>query len=724
MKWVKNNRVVLALLLVILLASVLRIYDLGAESLWSDEASSIHGSTQDLATVVAVSGEIHNQPPLYFAFLHFWILLFGTGEAAVRSLSAIFGIVSIFLIYKVGSELFNRKVGLISSFISSISYFHIYYSQEARSYSLLLMLTLLSFYFFIKIVNSDKRRASHFVFLLLSNTALAYTHVYGLLVIAAQVFYFLLFWSKYKHLRVWFLGVQVATAALFSLWVPTFLQRISRLSGGFWIPEASLGTIIDTIKTYSGYGWGEQYLFAAFLFLCFIGLLTIIRLKGEWTWWEPLQSIKGLGRYISLESRLEILLLLIWFSFVIVIPSLISQFLTPIYHTRYTIGASAAFYLLVARGIGSFDKRWAIYPILLVITLLSLPGLQYYYTHNVKEEWRGAVDFVEYNSEADDVIIICAHFTQKPFDYYYEGDLQRVGIDRNVDDPLRLAAIVDSVIIGKERLWLVLSHAPKAHIRGYLIERYGSDSIIAQQKLKGIKVYLFDLPFTSVGQVPEDTFTRGLVAYWAMDEGSGQYVLDGSGKGNHGRLGDNDSEAGDPADPKWTTGRIGNALLFDGVDDYVDCGSDDSLDITGAVTLEAWIYLNKTPVSAGHKFRIISKRDATHGYEMYMRDDDNTVRAHFKGLTDDFISGTGTPLETNKWYHVVVIWDGLLMRSYINGVLDLIDDSSGTIAFGPDIKLSISHKSRNFAGIIDEVRIYNRALSAEEVRYHYNQGSQ
>ena len=63
------------------------------------------------------------------------------------------------------------------------------------------------------------------------------------------------------------------------------------------------------------------------------------------------------------------------------------------------------------------------------------------------------------------------------------------------------------------------------------------------------------------------------------------------------------------------------------------------------------------------------------------------------------------------------------MISYINGVLNLIDDSSGMIASEADIKLSISRKSRSFNGIVDEVRIYNRALSAEEIRYHYSYGS-
>ena len=107
---------------------------------------------------------------------------------------------------------------------------------------------------------------------------------------------------------------------------------------------------------------------------------------------------------------------------------------------------------------------------------------------------------------------------------------------------------------------------------------------------------------------------------------------------------------------------------------------------------------------------------------MRLKAEQSALRADFKGLSDDYISGTGTRLQTNKWYHVVVVWDGSLMRSYVNGALDLVDDSSGTIASGPDINLMISHQSSSFNGIIDEVRIYNRALSAEEIRYHYNSG--
>lgn len=488
--WLKSNEIILVLLLIILLGSFLRIYGLGSESIWFDEAVSINVSQQSVALIIEKT-ELH--PPLYYIILHFWMLLFGTSEVATRSLSAIFGIISIFLIYQVGRTLFNHRVGLISGFLSGISYFHIYYSQEMRNYSLLLLLTLLSFFLFIKILRADKARRLYFPLLFLANICLAYTHVFGLFVIMSQIFYFILLWKKYKQLRIWFFGLQIATLLFFLPWIPTLIGKISAISHGFWIPEPSPMYVVSTIGTYAGSGWGQIPLLAAFFLLCLMGLFSIKRLGGKWSLSKPLSSMKGQNWSISLEQVEEILLLLIWFSFPIVVPFIISRFFTPIYITRYTIGASPALYLLVAKGISTFTKKKAIYLILVLIVVLSLPGLQHYYAHDVKPQWRETADFIEYNSQADDAIIISADFTQIPFDYYYEGNLERVGIDRDVKDPLMLAAIVDKAVAGKERLWLILAHEREAFIEDYLIDRFGSNSVVVDEEFVRIKVYLFDL---------------------------------------------------------------------------------------------------------------------------------------------------------------------------------------------------------------------------------------
>lgn len=501
-RWAISHRVILILLSIILIGSLLRIYHLGTESIWLDEAASIDGSKESFVSVIQSSGRLHNVPPLYFVLLHFWMLLFGTGEIAVRSLSAIFGIISIFVIYQVGCQLFNRKVGLISSFLSAISCYHIYYSQEARAYSLLQLLTLLSFSFFIKILKTDDKRELYFALLLLTNVCLAYTHPYGLFAIVSQIVYFLFLWSEYKRLRFWFMGVQVGTAAFFSPWIPTFFGRVSKISEGFWIDKPSLKDIFQTFIDYTSGDFGlsglSSMFFLVFSILCLIALISIKRVNGGWTRRKPLQSVKGLSWNISPEFVEETLLLLLWLSFPIIIPFIVSQFITPIYLTRYTIGASAAFYLLVAKGISAFTSRKALFFVVILVSLLSLPGLQHYYSHYMKTQWREITGFIEHNTRAKDVIVIWPDYYQLPFNYYYKENLERFGIP-DVQDTKEIAAFVDGATAGKERLWLVvLNSRRKASFKDSLVDGFGSGSIVREKKGFGaLEVYLFDLQVKS-----------------------------------------------------------------------------------------------------------------------------------------------------------------------------------------------------------------------------------
>ena len=95
---------------------------------------------------------------------------------------------------------------------------------------------------------------------------------------------------------------------------------------------------------------------------------------------------------------------------------------------------------------------------------------------------------------------------------------------------------------------------------------------------------------TNAPSVPADTMTRGLVGYWEFEEGTGQtaYNLANTGSANNGTLGADTGVATD--DPAWGKGKNGGGLQFDGVNDFVDCGSDDSLDFgTRDFTLSAWI---------------------------------------------------------------------------------------------------------------------------------------
>jgi mannosyltransferase len=486
-----TRQVVLLLILILAVGSFLRIYDLGAESLWLDEAWSIHESAMSVQGIA----EHANHPPLYFFILRFWIHLFGTSEVALRSLSAIFGIISIPLIYLVGSNLFNRKVGLIAGLLSAISYYQIYYSQEARAYSLLLLLSLLSYLFFIKILRGDRKW--YYPAYFLATLLLGYTHIYGPFIIASQILFFLLFWKKYRAQRVKFAVTAAVTIAALLPLVPLMGGRVAYIAQqGFWIATPNLGDLLYTFGAFAGSGGGRTFILVLFLLMAIIGFLSIKIVRSQWDWKKPLRNLTGLGWDFRLESIEPGLLLLIWLFFPIVIPFILSQFMTPIYLTRYVIGASPAFYLLVARGVGNLNRKWLLYPVLILIIILSSFGLQSYYKNDVKEHWREAANLVELNSMRNDAIIFCAFYYRVPFDYYYQGDLAEFGIRRDVEDTSEIAALVNYAVYGKDkdRLWLVLSPVHKtAPIHSYLVDRYGSQSIIMEEHFVGVWVLLFDL---------------------------------------------------------------------------------------------------------------------------------------------------------------------------------------------------------------------------------------
>ncbi len=140
-----------ALLLILLLAAALRFFRIGSQSLWADEGNSAAMAGRPLAEIAArAAADIH--PPLYYWLLHFWVRLFGDSEAALRSLSAVWGILLVWLVYQIGSRLFDRRTGLIAALLAAVNPFLIYYSQEARMYMQLAALAGLLYYGLVRFI--------------------------------------------------------------------------------------------------------------------------------------------------------------------------------------------------------------------------------------------------------------------------------------------------------------------------------------------------------------------------------------------------------------------------------------------------------------------------------------------------------------------------------------------------------------------------------------------
>jgi len=194
------------------------------------------------------------------------------------------------------------------------------------------------------------------------------------------------------------------------------------------------------------------------------------------------------------------------------------------------------------------------------------------------------------------------------------------------------------------------------------------------------------------------------VAAYGFEEISGTTVADASGQGNKGTI----SNAA-----RITTGKYGKALNFNGSNAWVTVNNSASLDLTSGMTLEAWVYPQST---SGWKTVIMKE---TSGDSVYFLESSNSARlpnSAFSNGSEQAVSGPKM-LPLNQWSHLVATYDGQYQRLYVNGIEvakqtqnGLIQQSSGVLRIGGN-----SVWGEYFQGYIDEVRIYNRALTSTEV---------
>ena len=206
-----------------------------------------------------------------------------------------------------------------------------------------------------------------------------------------------------------------------------------------------------------------------------------------------------------------------------------------------------------------------------------------------------------------------------------------------------------------------------------------------------------------VGLSAETSLESGLVGYWKLDEGSGTTTADSSGTGNNGTLTNMDPGT------DWVSGYVDGALDFDGSNDYVSVPDDPSLDITGSFTLSAWI--KPSSVSAAWATIVVKG----YAYLIQLNYDKLNIAIHNGSWSE---MATDSVFSVDTWYHVVGVYDDTTSAFTI--YIDGREIKTGAASFAPDAdntSLSIGQSSQGaerFPGIIDDVRVYNRALSASE----------
>jgi hypothetical protein len=436
----------LGLALVLIIAAVLRFHDLNRTSLWFAESVSWWQASLPFVKMIKVTAK-DNYPPLHNIILHVTMALFGDSEAALRSPSALLGVATVYLIYKLGVALWDRMTGLMAAVLLAISGFHVWYSTEARMYALLAFTSTL---FVLTVVYAVRRpNWTTLVSSVAAGTALLYSHVYGTFVFAGVNLAVIIAltvgapWVRVSR-RSWIVA-QAISAVLFLPWAICLFYRARNVMQGFWIPEPTPSFALEQFFEVAGG-------LSAFLTFAGLGALSVISIPPCY----PARGERGEGESFAFDApgwlRLDWQngLLLFWLIIPVFAGYLISVVGQPIFYHNYLISSLPAGLLLVARGIRSLSFNPLVSAMAFVIAVcVSLPNLKYQAFERLNDDHRGAMQaFSSQYMPSDRVFYLRGGWARFPSQYYYRKailDSRRSNLDK-----------ISAEDIDVDRFWLVV----------------------------------------------------------------------------------------------------------------------------------------------------------------------------------------------------------------------------------------------------------------------------
>lgn len=477
------------IILIIILSFLLRIYDLGGENLWFDESTTVYTARQSISEVLA-NKDIHN---LYYAIIHFWIKLFGDSEFSVRFPSVIFGVLSIYVIYRLGEQIFNTKVGLLSAFVLSISTYHIRYSQEARPYSLLLLAVLVSNYYFIKILRDNKLRDNKIdkIKYLISSVIMIYSHVFGLFYLICQNIYYLIEKGEGKgrpNVKSW-IGIQFIILLSIVLWMPMLLKDITGS-----IQENQNNPAIKIFPSFN-FIYGTFILFVGSEQILYLFIITII-----------LGLIIGLSEYKNDGYKdkkfeyMQYIFAIIWLFIPIMMGFLVSYIMKrPSYsiYSRYFIASSPVLILIFSKFVTNIITiKKGIFAAVMIsfVLIFQISLMDQYYVGVDKERWKDVANYVIENKKDGDIVLLYPEFGRIPFGYYYKLP-NYIGVNNSSE----VYNIINEDKNNKNRIWLIFSHinmpgrdTESKLIEEILSEKYYEKDVRQFSGIRKIKITFYE----------------------------------------------------------------------------------------------------------------------------------------------------------------------------------------------------------------------------------------
>ena len=421
---------------VTVLGTFLRFYHIGVKSLWIDEAFSFRSAQLPLSQIWGAQALVEPNPPLYYTLLKLWILFFGESEAALRSLSALIGILTIPLIYVLGRSLGNQQLGLIAALLLAISPINIQYSQEARGYTLLTLAVTLVILGLVGLLSdpegskmpigqafiqnlfskpsSDSRSRAKLTtdlawLVYIVGLSLAfYAHSTAVFLPVISSIGVSIFWMRnLRFNKTFFWNWIIANTVILVVWAWWLIFMLRQTHLNSWIPFTPLkNAILILSEVWIEPGREPERILKACKYLFFLGLASL----GLWRWRNNIDKLTLINTF------------LVGFPLLVFIVSLYR----PLFIPRVFLWTTIPLYLLLASGILAFRSRFMGILILTILFTLQLRSIDNYYRQSSQEPWNQVANHVASQMRKGDIILFYPSNSAILLNYYCPSNFSKI----------------------------------------------------------------------------------------------------------------------------------------------------------------------------------------------------------------------------------------------------------------------------------------------------------
>ncbi|MBE3559805.1 MAG: glycosyltransferase family 39 protein [Ktedonobacteraceae bacterium] len=413
--WQMRDGLVGALLLVLALG--FNCYRLGNPSIWFDEAFSVELARQPLPLLWRVIFGPEPNMELYYLFLHFWLDLtkalgLHATEVVVRLPSAIFAALSTVIVFALGWRFLGLLPASVAALLFLLNDAQLIYAQQARSYSLQMLLLCLAWYALLAALTDERRSLRYWAGYVLAMTLAIYAHLFSVLVLCAQICVaggLLLLPGEWRlQVRQRVRTLLISLILIGGLSVPLLLLSLRGAKTG-WLPSPAPGDVVRLFYAFSGYN--KPYVIAL-VFCCLLSVLCIALIY--FTRQHGRRSVEG--EQVPAVRNLAILnpsaapvlpgwSLLCWSIVPLVASYVVSQGQTRLFSARYLVVIVPALFLLVGLLFACLRSRVVKSGLALLLIGLALTAVPYYYASAQVEDWNTTVPWMQQRYQPGDGLV-------------------------------------------------------------------------------------------------------------------------------------------------------------------------------------------------------------------------------------------------------------------------------------------------------------------------------